>query len=107
MLIEAVEFYIYQMQQDNANQAAIDVYTQLLQKLETSSIQFKPMQVYKINQVEFDFDEGMSEATQRQIVTDAKNYRYVVDDEEDLVDEVSDYIGWCVLSIDYELVNAI
>lgn len=34
MLIEAVEHYIYSMQKVNANQAAIDVYTELLNQLE-------------------------------------------------------------------------
>lgn len=34
MLIEAVEHYIHSMKQDNCNQAAIDVYTELLNELE-------------------------------------------------------------------------
>jgi hypothetical protein len=34
MLIDAVDYYIYRMKRDNANQAAIDVYTELLNELE-------------------------------------------------------------------------
>lgn len=34
MLIDAVDHYIYRMQKDNANQSAIDVYTELLNQLE-------------------------------------------------------------------------
>ena len=34
MLIDAVDQYIYNMQKVNANQAAIDVYTELLNELE-------------------------------------------------------------------------
>ena len=34
MLIEAVEYYIHDMQSNNYNQAAIDVYTKLLEELE-------------------------------------------------------------------------
>ena len=36
MLIEAVEHYIHSMKECNANQAAIDVYTELLNELESS-----------------------------------------------------------------------
>ena len=36
MLIDAVEHYIYSMKECNANQAAIDAYTELLNELESS-----------------------------------------------------------------------
>jgi len=36
MLIDAVEHYIHSMKECNANQAAIDVYTELLNELESS-----------------------------------------------------------------------
>jgi hypothetical protein len=36
MLIDAVEHYIQSMKECNANQAAIDVYTELLEELESS-----------------------------------------------------------------------
>ena len=34
MLIEALEYYIYDMKKNNCNQAAIDFYTELLKELE-------------------------------------------------------------------------
>ena len=32
-IIEALEFYIYRLQKDNANQAAIDLFTQVLKEV--------------------------------------------------------------------------
>ena len=32
-IVEALEFYIYRLQQDNANQAAIDLFTQVLKEV--------------------------------------------------------------------------
>jgi hypothetical protein len=34
MLIEAVEHYIYRMKEDKCNEAAIEIYTELLEELE-------------------------------------------------------------------------
>jgi hypothetical protein len=34
MLIEVLDFYIYRLEQDNCNQAAIDAYVALQQRLE-------------------------------------------------------------------------
>jgi len=34
MLIEAVEYYIYRMKEDNCNEVAIEIYTKLLEELE-------------------------------------------------------------------------
>jgi hypothetical protein len=36
-LIEALEFYIYRLQEDNCNQAAIDLYTELLKEVDPDS----------------------------------------------------------------------
>lgn len=38
MIIEAVERYIYDMKQLNCTQAAIDVYTKLLEELESETV---------------------------------------------------------------------
>lgn len=37
MLIEALEFYIYRLKKDNANQAAIDAYTTLLKEIDVDN----------------------------------------------------------------------
>ena len=36
-IVEALEFYIYRLKQDNANQAAIDLYTQVLKEVDPDS----------------------------------------------------------------------
>ena len=41
MLIDAVDQYIYNMQKVNANQAAIDVYTELMNELEEEEEQLE------------------------------------------------------------------
>jgi hypothetical protein len=37
MLVEALEFYIYRLKKDNCNQAAIDVFTELLNEIENET----------------------------------------------------------------------
>ena len=48
MLIEAVDQYIYNMKKVNANQAAIDVYTELLNELEEEEAQLERTIVRKL-----------------------------------------------------------
>jgi hypothetical protein len=36
-LVEALEFYIYRLKRDNANQAAIDLYTKILKEVDPDS----------------------------------------------------------------------
>ena len=59
---------------------------------------------FNVTDVEFDFtdDEPISD-------TDAKGYVVAslgvwdADDEDDLIDEITDASGWCVKSVDYEI----
>jgi hypothetical protein len=37
LLVEALEFYIYRLKEDNANQAAIDAYTTLLKEIDVDN----------------------------------------------------------------------
>jgi hypothetical protein len=37
MLIEALEYYVYKLKEDNCNQAAIDVFTELLNEIENET----------------------------------------------------------------------
>ena len=37
LIIEALEYYIYRLKRDNANQAAIDVYTELLKEIDVDN----------------------------------------------------------------------
>jgi 23S rRNA G2069 N7-methylase RlmK/C1962 C5-methylase RlmI len=41
MLIEALEYYLYHLEKDNCNQAAIDVYTDLLHEIEREELKKK------------------------------------------------------------------
>jgi hypothetical protein len=36
-IVEALEFYIYRMKQDNANEAAIELYTKILKEIDPQS----------------------------------------------------------------------
>lgn len=37
LIIEALEYYIYRLKEDNANQAAIDAYTTLLKEIDVDN----------------------------------------------------------------------
>ena len=36
-IVEALEFYIYRMKKDNANEAAIELYTQIVREIDPDS----------------------------------------------------------------------
>jgi hypothetical protein len=36
-IVEALEYYIYRLQKDNANEAAIDLYTKILKEVDPDS----------------------------------------------------------------------
>jgi hypothetical protein len=37
-IVEALEYYIYRMKRDNANEAAIDLYTKILKEIDPESL---------------------------------------------------------------------
>ena len=62
------------------------------------------MPFFIVEKIEFDFDD----ATDEQISQEEKDFItnnalgiWSVDDEEELVDSITDKVGWCVKSIDY------
>lgn len=63
--------------------------------------------LYKVTQIEFDFDDDYDESwengpiPQQGIIDYTLNEIWEVDDEESLVDAITDSTGWCVKSIDY------
>ena len=66
----------------------------------------------KITAIEFDFEsddygEEPSPAEQKQIVSSVIGKTYQVDDEDEIVDAISDDTGWLVNRLDYELQDAI
>jgi len=73
LLIEALEFYIQDLKKNNCTEASIQTYTELLNEIETQD------EIY---------DETISQI-------------WEVDDEEDLIEEITCATGWCIKSIDY------
>lgn len=64
----------------------------------------------QVTEVSFDFDEELSVDEQQEVINSALNsifYVEVDDDDDDetiaeaLVEEVTDYTGWCVFSLNY------
>ena len=57
-----------------------------------------------VTQIEFDFEDGYDELfskdDQQNVIQDAIGI-WEVDDEDELVDKISDTLGWCIKSIDY------
>ena len=68
--------------------------------------------MYKITQITFDLDPGddsipenIQEQVQQELQQEYIGTNWVVDDEDDLVEEITCQSGWCINSIDYEEVN--
>ena len=57
-----------------------------------------------VTQIEFDledgYDEPFSKDDQQNVIQDAIGI-WEVDNEDELVDKISDTLGWCIKSIDY------
>lgn len=61
---------------------------------------------FQVTEIEFDFtddldDEDLDVESQEEIYEDVFGTVWEVNDEEDLVDTITDSIGWCIKSIDY------
>ena len=62
---------------------------------------------FQITEIEFDFDDDYDEGwegdpvPQQQIIDETIGQIWEADDEEHLVDKISDETGWCIKSIDY------
>jgi hypothetical protein len=64
------------------------------------------MATFKIKSVRFDVDD-LSEKELNELIENSLGEIYVVDDEEDLVDAVSDHTGFCISQIDYEQIPSV
>jgi hypothetical protein len=64
--------------------------------------------IFKITQIEFDFDdaiyEDVTEEEQNEIINDTTSYLWDSPTEEELVDIISDNTGWTVINLQYEKV---
>jgi len=66
-----------------------------------------PMKI-KVKSIEIDFTDDVCDCPpdttyQQDVIESVLNTEWIVDDEEDLVDEISDEIGWCIYKIDYDI----
>ena len=67
---------------------------------------YKPMQ-FQVTQIDFDFDsdildtEEMTDEDCQEIIDEVLATTWEAYDEEDLVEEITNAVGWCIKSIDY------
>ena len=65
------------------------------------------MKRYEITEIEFDFDdfycagEELSDEVKDEAYDDVMWRIWEVENEEELVDEITNHSGWCVKTIDY------
>ena len=62
------------------------------------------MPFFIVEKIEFDFDDGIDEPIsqeEKDFITNNALGVWSVDEEDELVDKISDKTGWCIKSIDY------
>lgn len=64
----------------------------------------------KVNSIVIDFTDDVCDCPpdstyQNEVIESVLNREWIVENEEELVDEISDEIGWCIYSIDYEILQ--
>lgn len=58
--------------------------------------------IFQVIDIEFDFDgEDLHPEEMQDIIDDTVGQIWEADDEEDLVEEITAAIGWCIKSLDY------
>ena len=58
--------------------------------------------LFQVTNIEFDFDdEDLKDAEMNDIIGDTVGHIWEADDEDDLVEEITCAMGWCIKSIDY------
>ena len=60
-----------------------------------------------VTQIEFDFNDSLSDEyslslDEQNSITNDNLGIWEVDNEDELVDKISDTVGWCIKSIDYQ-----
>jgi len=66
---------------------------------------YKPMQ-FRVTQINIDFEDDDFELPPREqqaIIDDVKSLTWEASDPDDLVEEITNAIGFCINSIDYSL----
>jgi len=62
---------------------------------------------YKINSVEFDFDDDLefTEYHYDNVTGFTLETIWTADDDDDLIEQITNCTGWCIKSIDYEVID--
>ena len=65
--------------------------------------------LYKVTSIDFDFDFDSDELPtleeQRQLVDSVCSGDWEANDEDDLIESITDESGWCIYSLTYETVG--
>lgn len=56
---------------------------------------------FQVTEIEFDFDYDIHTDEYNRLMNETIGQIWDVDDEEDLVEEITCATGWCIKSIDY------
>ena len=58
---------------------------------------------FQVTQIEFDFagDNSFTERDRLDLIDETIGHIWEVDDEDDLIEEITCATGWCINSIDY------
>ena len=61
--------------------------------------------LFQVTQVEFDFDDSFEvENYDQDIIDEVLATIWEASDDDDLIEEITDCAGWCIKSIDYDVV---
>ena len=86
----------------------IDFFPDLQQQLDNLSIYKKPMQ-FQITKIEFDVDDSIYDPSVNVITSEELAENYVgeiweANDEDDLIEEITNDSAHCINSIDYRII---
>jgi len=59
---------------------------------------------FQITSIEFDFtgsEDEITSAEMNDIIDDTVGHIWSADDEDDLIEEITAWTGWCIKSLDY------
>jgi len=65
------------------------------------------MNYYKVTNIEFDFDgEDLTQDEQDEIINETTSCLWTSPSEDELTDTITNNTGWCIKSLNYEIINA-
>jgi len=59
---------------------------------------------FQVTAIEYDFtgaEDEITDAEMNDIIEDTVGHIWEADDEDDLIEEITSWTGWCIKSIDY------